>query len=83
MSKHADNVAGLTPKELAAAVGDMDYSAVEQFLRALSTKLMQDSHADAGRNRLRLASWLDHTARHLNDATTTMQQAALICQSRE
>jgi len=56
--KHAVKIEGYTIKELAAAVGDLRYDVLTEFLNELSEKLKSDSKKDMAGNRVRLATSL-------------------------
>jgi len=76
---HPIHVDGLTPKELAKAVGNLRYDALRDFVEALSVELQEQSHNDVLKDRRKLAGELDQAGHRLAMACFSIDDAWLIC----
>lgn len=78
---HPSHVEGWTgtPEGLAAAIGQMRYDKVCEFLALLVKEIAEQSSADAKKSRPQLSACLHKTATHLTAATVSLSQAWKIC----
>ncbi len=75
--KHSKTIPGYNGdlQQLAEEVGDLHYSALEEFIVQLSNKLMLDSFADRKLNRPKLADSLGRASSQLLNAATFVGNA--------
>lgn len=64
-----------TLAELADAIGDLRYDALQEFLECVAEKLREDADKDGGRKRHRLESCLRNTADRLDEAAAEIKDA--------
>jgi len=69
-------------QELAEDLGNLRYDALRDFLNHLARKLEEDSHADAARGRMQLAGKLVNAASTLDEASSWVHEAWVICEPR-
>ncbi len=80
ISKHKDWLnLEVSRDELVTQLGDLKYDALAIFLEMLSKKLKNDSEADDGRGRQKLAGHLDMASRHIFEASLEIDKAWKIC----
>ncbi len=74
---HKDQIDGYkgSPADLAAAIGDLKYDALADFLALLATKIAKDGTKDRNRGRIQLATSLETSAQHLLSAKSSMDIA--------
>lgn len=65
---------------LAGNLGDLRYDELAAFLQALSEKIELDGDKDAARQRVKLASELHTAAQALQESSTAIQRAWVICE---
>lgn len=78
---HPDHVVGYkgSLKDLAKAVGNMDYHSGAEFLRHLSEDFSEQAKKDKENNKPKLAGKLEETASQTMLASLELSQAARIC----
>lgn len=71
---------GVSPQQLAEALGDLRYDSLGEYLSALAAKLHKDSVSDGGRGRGQLAKCLQDMAWQLDEAVFYANEAWKICE---
>lgn len=75
-SGHKKDLFGKTDmKEVAEAIGDLNYETLQELFFQLSVKLYQDEMRDANNKRPELGASLDHTSDHIANAAHCMARA--------
>lgn len=73
--KHKATLDGYKIEELAEAIGDLRYDALQNFLECLSGKLYRDSQKDSEAGRVKLAGELECASQKVWDASESIAMA--------
>lgn len=78
-AKHATEIEGFTNDQLAEALGNLRYDALEDILWLLARKLIMDAVADEARGRQQLASMLTEAGATVEAVSEQMSDIWELC----
>lgn len=78
---HKSEINYYSLSELATELGNLRYDALAHFLDLLSVKIAQDGEKDERRGRIKLATHLKNCAEKLQECSTEIDSAWMICKT--